>query len=890
MRSAITRAMLLAVLLLGLAAPVHAATKVWFGVGGDSNWSNGGNWSPSGAPVTGDTVRFNGAITSNADLGSGVRIAAIVFAANAGNSTVNGAVTLDGNLATVNIDNQGSNSVINAAITITGATLYVRSSAGTLKLTGEMSGSFGVGIFGPGTVEFGGGFSNSYIGNTALASSANSFGGPARLNLSGLGVALVPGPLIIGEGTGSPNSVVVSLTAPLSQVIANTSPVTVASDGRLELNNLSETIGRLTGTGSVTMSGTGTLAVGDATNFSFGGIISGSGNFDKVSSGVMTLTAAQTFTGFTRVSEGTLVLGSPNGTQTIKGAVTIGDANGAAASAILKTNGNYRIASNTCNVIIRSDGQLDIGDFLEDVGTINVDRGQVAMLNAGRLRMFGDLSMSAGTISGGSLWLGGNVLVNSTPSAGAMISSTVDLGGSARTFTVNSGGVQPQLTVTSIRKDIVPLDASLTKAGAGTLRLSGSAANNYGGSTTIERGILELNKPGSVNAVTGPLVIGNDIDSPASATLRILTDSQFSSSVPADIRASGVLEMSGVQQAVSGLTGTGRLKLSSLAYFVSIVDNGTAEFAGTVEAVVGTHIYKAGVGEQTFSGPGTAHTGHVHVGAGRLTVNSLNQFGSTSDVENGGELGGVGRAGSFLISPGGRIRPGNGVGGTLTTGDITFASGSSLVIDLLADTVGSVGQLAVAGSVTLNSGAELKLQAAPSYLPPIGAAIPILINQSAGAVSGQFLNLPEGRVIPTVARNLALSYSGGTGNDVTITARPTIDIDGDGRYLANTDGALILRYLSNLTGLALTGSAIALANAPVRVADGDIFAYLGHINASLDVDSSGALNGNDALLVARWLFGFRGAALVASVPRPAQFATTAAFAQSVENAMALLAP
>lgn len=37
----------------------YAATKTWAGAGGNNNWSTSGNWSPSGAPVDGDSLVFN---------------------------------------------------------------------------------------------------------------------------------------------------------------------------------------------------------------------------------------------------------------------------------------------------------------------------------------------------------------------------------------------------------------------------------------------------------------------------------------------------------------------------------------------------------------------------------------------------------------------------------------------------------------------------------------------------------------------------------------------------------------------------------------------------------------------------------------------------------------
>src|SRR4029079_18132357 len=63
---------------------------------------------------------------------------------------------------------------------------------------------------------------------------------------------------------------------------------------------------------------------------------------------------------------------------------------------------------------------------------------------------------------------------------------TVDLGGATRTFTINDGA--PAIDV-SILAAIIG-SGGLTKAGAGTLQLSG--ADSYTGDTTITGGLLTL--------------------------------------------------------------------------------------------------------------------------------------------------------------------------------------------------------------------------------------------------------------------------------------------------------------------------------------------------------------------------------------------------------------
>jgi len=121
---------------------------------------------------------------------------------------------------------------------------------GTLSLSGAISGTgFGITKAGGGTLSYGGGSANTYNGPTAVN------GG--RLVLGKTSGVAIAGPLLIGDGSGADD---VRLNG--FDQIADTSGVTLASGGLLDLFGFDDAIGTLTMTGATVTTGVGTLTLG----------------------------------------------------------------------------------------------------------------------------------------------------------------------------------------------------------------------------------------------------------------------------------------------------------------------------------------------------------------------------------------------------------------------------------------------------------------------------------------------------------------------------------------------------------------------------------------------------------------------------------------------------
>jgi hypothetical protein len=88
-----------------------------------------------------------------------------------------------------------------------------------------------------------------------------------------------------------------------------------------------------------------------------------------------------------------------------------------------------------------------------------------------------------------------------------------------------------------------------------------------------------------------------------------------------------------------------------------------------------------------------------------------------------------------------------------------------------------------------------------------------------------------------------------------------LDIDGNGRSEALTDGLLVMRGLFGFSGESLTRGAIA-TGAPFATAV-QVLERLSAFAGVMDVDGNGKLDAlTDGLLLIRYQFGFRGEVLV----------------------------
>ena len=240
------RALVLAVvgLVVGSGSAL-AVTRTWTGNGADANWSTAANWSPSGAPVTGDDLVFpNGAlrITNMNDLAAGTSFNTISFSGPTGGYIISGnAIQL---VSGISADNSGTNS-LSLAITLTAPQTF-NVSGDRLALSGSTidlgSNTLIVSPAGGGIVELSG---ISGAGGLTLSGAGIIF---AVGNCSYSGPTTVNGGNFVLAGASLNAASTVSVNTGLLQFANNASvgPVTVNAPAEIACEGGGSQIGNVT--------------------------------------------------------------------------------------------------------------------------------------------------------------------------------------------------------------------------------------------------------------------------------------------------------------------------------------------------------------------------------------------------------------------------------------------------------------------------------------------------------------------------------------------------------------------------------------------------------------------------------------------------------------------
>ena len=453
-----------------------------------------------------------------------------------------------------------------------------------------------------------------------------------------------------------------------------------------------------TNRGITLSTGGGTINTNTGTTLTYGGVIDGTTAFTKSGAGTLLLSGANTYTGDTIISAGTLQLGA---------AAVIANASAVTVNGTFDLNDYDETISD-----LSGSGTVDLGSATLTTIQYNsttysggiTGTGSLKKYGGGVLTLSGSTDFTGGiTIQVGTLQLGANNVIGDTnPITFAdtdifIHKATLDLNDysdTVGTVTANytdakillgSGGLtinQANGADTSF-KGIISETGTFTKSGAGALTLTNS--NTYTGLTTITAGTLTLDQAGTTT--TGQVIKDTNAVTVNGGTLALADDTE----------TVGALTLTD-----GSLTGTGNTIVGT-SYTLNTGDEDTF----TASAILGgsANLTKSEAGTTILSGANT-YTGTTTVSGGILSVSgsitsvSINNSATLTVSGALNDLTQITNTGQYNVQESDTIKTVSGSGNiaisatkTLTTGD----NGD----DTISGVISGEGSLTKVGTGTL---------------------------------------------------------------------------------------------------------------------------------------------------------------------------------------------
>jgi len=592
-------------------------------------------------------------------------------------------------------------------------------------------------------------------------------------------------------------------------------------------NNQSDTVGTvtvanggsITGTGTSTLTTTGTFEMHDG---AVSAILAGAVALNKTTGGTVTLSGANTYTGLTTISAGTLAYGAGDviatGAVTVDGGTAVldlGNDQSDTVGTVILDNGGSITGTGTSSLTTTGTFELksgSVGAILAGAAAVNKTTGSTVTLNATNTNT-GTTTVSAGTLS-----LGHATNTLDDTSALVVSGGTLDLGTNADTVASvqQTGGTIQNGTLTSTAafdmqagaaSAVLAGTAGLTKTTAGTATLSG--ANTYTGVTTISAGILSVTTINNGGAAGG---LGQETAAAANLVLDGGT-LQYTGALASTDRlftltnSGGTIDASG--SGALSLTNTGNVAFTGTNARTFAL-TGTNTGANTLAAVVGdntgaTSLTKSGAGTWTLSSTNT-YTGTTTVSAGTLTLgHATNTLDNASDlVVSGGvlDLGGNADTVDTVQQTGGTIQ--NGTLTSVNTFDMQAGTASAVLAGAVGLTKTTTGTTTLSGAntytgvTTINAGTLVVGANAPSGMAGAlgNATSAVLLGDTAGSANAALLT---GGAF-SVDRNITVQ----AGSNGTAT------IGGSTAAISTFSGAITLNKDASLT--AVNGGTATFSN------------------------------------------------------------------------------
>jgi autotransporter-associated beta strand protein len=699
------------------------------------------------------------------------------------------------------ISGAGGVNVENGGITFTTAQPYT---GGTTIISGTLA------LSGSGSIAS----SSTLTDNGIFDISATS--GTSIKQLTGTGtVVLGAQTLTITAGNGIFTGVISGTGALVlsggSEVLSGTNTYTggtTVTGGTLQIGG-----GANTGTVIGNIANAGTVAFDYANTEPFTGVISGNGAV-RLINGTLVLSTAQTYSGLTTITAGTLMLTSAadishSSGVVANGTVDISQTSGAAVQSLSGT-GVVQLGGETLTINNSSGTASTFSGVIESTTTpTNPIPGGVTITGTGS-EIFSGTNIYTGTttISGGTLSL---TALNALAVSPIIDNGTLDISGATNNLSnvvaVNVASLAGSGAITLGSNTLIVTNAAGTFSGVisgtGNLTISGgtetlTGANAYSGTTTIASGAsVILSGSGSLSqaaiADSGTL----DISAASSGTFASLSGTgkvllganSITLANAADdfggiISGTGALTVSGGTQTLSGAnTYTGGTSVTSGAT-LQLGDGGTG----------GTIIGNITVGSMStlaFDYSGSTTFNAIITGTG-----SVNQLGGTTVLTATNTY-----SGSTTIT-GGTLQIGNGTtvgtitGAVVDKGTLAFDHSDNIIYSGAISGTGGVSQIGsgiltlsgsntYTGATTITSGGTLQLASGNSLATSSNVADNGLFDVS-GTTSPKISSLSGSGRVTLGAQTLSITNGAGSFSGV-ISGTGGVTVSGGTQTLAGTN-------------------------------------------------------------------------------------------------------
>lgn len=611
-----------------------------------------------------------------------------------------------GKVTGIEITSAGKNYTSNPTFTLYGGGASTAATLGTPVLGGVLGG--GLTKVGSGTLTLSG--TNTYAGKTTISAGTLSISSDANLGAAPAGATA--GHLVIDSGT------------------------TLAATADMTLNpNRGIALGPASGSGAAT------IDVASGKTLTYEGIAAdngGTGSLIKSGAGTLTLGGANSYTGTTSVTAGTLNLAGSLGNAAVsvadgaalsgKGAIGTGKSGsltlGATTGAILRVDGstpgalqvNGNVTLNGTNNIYLDGVGGAVNTLFSYSGTLSGTAANLVLANASGYRPGYSISVGTGTNSSATITLNISSLTWSGTNSAAWDTTTANWNSGTENYyqadivTFNdsaSGNYNVTLagTVTPFSITYGNTAKAYSLSGAGSIGGSAALLVNGGGIVTIS----------TANTFTGGTTLSG------SSTLQIGSNTAL---------GTGTITLNSGKLSSDSATArslSNNLVIGGAVTLGDSVTNGTLAFSGTVDLGGATRnittpsgvamsgvvsnggLTKDGVGTLTVSGA-NYFAGPLTVVSGALSIATINNAGANGPLGNSSgavTLGGSGTTGTLQFT------------GTTASSNkpITLAAGGTgaFQVDSAADSLTLSGTIDGGGSLAATGAGTLVLSGANSF-------------------------------------------------------------------------------------------------------------------------------------------------------------------------------